>query len=85
MSREKENLHEKTMNSFSQPLKVILEQNSAETEVSTSNSALRELYSNGFEEGESPLSAFATQFLETVSNDTHCSTDLEEVITVAAG
>ena len=66
-------------------MEIIYEQNSAKSEVSTSNSALREVYSNGLEKSESPLSAFATQFLETVANDAHCSTDLEELITVAAG
>ena len=66
-------------------MEIIYEQNSAKSEISTSNSALREVYSNGLEKSESPLPAFATQFLETVANDTHCNTDLEELITVAAG
>ena len=43
LSFEKENLHEKIMNSFSQTLEFILERNPVELEVSTSNSALQEV------------------------------------------
>lgn len=72
LSIEKQILHEKIMNSFSQPLGIILEQNSVRTEVSTSNSALQEDYNDCLEEGENPLSTFATQSLETTSTtDTH--------------
>ena len=51
LSLEKENLHEKIMNSFSQPLEITLEQKYAESELSTSNSALQEVYSNSLENG----------------------------------
>lgn len=72
LSIEKQIFHEKIMNSFSQPLGIILEQNSVRTEVSTSNSALQEDYNDCLEEGENPLSTFATQSLETTSTtDTH--------------
>ena len=72
------------MNSFSQTLEIILEQNSVESELSTSNSASQEVYSDCFEEAKNPLPAFATQSLEiTFTTDTPCSTDLEEVVTVA--
>lgn len=52
LNLEKENLHEKIMNSFSQPLEITLEQKNAESELSTSNSALQEVYSNSLENGE---------------------------------
>ena len=40
------------MNSFSQRLEIILEQNSVESEVSTSNSALQEVYNDCLQEGK---------------------------------
>ena len=74
------------INSFLQPLEIILEQNSVEPEASTSNLSLQEVYNDCLKEGENSLSAFATEFLETTfTTETNCSTDLEEVITVALG
>ena len=49
LSLKKENLHEKIMNSFSQTLEITLEQKYAESELSTSNSALQEVYTNSVE------------------------------------
>ena len=55
-------------------------------ESEVSNSALKEVYGDCLEEGENPLSVFATQSLETTFiTDTPCSIDFEEVITVATG
>ena len=52
-----------------------------ESEVSTSNSALQEVYNDCLEEGKSSLSTFATQSFETTfTTDTPCNADLEEVI-----
>ena len=50
-----------------------------------SNFALQDVSSNCLK-GKNPVSAFATQSLETTfTTDTHCSADLEEVIRVAPG
>ena len=57
-----------------------------DSEVITSNSSLKEFYNDCLEEGENPLSAFATQSLySTFTTETPYSTDLEEVIAVAPG
>ena len=60
MNLVKANLHENIINSFSQPLEIILKKNYVESEVSTSNSTLQEVYDNCLEEGENPSSEFST-------------------------
>ena len=82
----KENPHEKMINSFLQPLEIILEQNSMGPEVTTRNLSWQEVYNDCLEEGENPLFAFVTEFLETTfTTEKNCSTDLEEVVIVALG
>lgn len=73
---DKETLHEKMINSISQPLEIILELNNIAKE-GASNSAPQ------LEEVKSALSALQSQPTETtVTTDTPCYTDIEETITL---